>query len=357
MFFFCTSKLCYNVNGDSMQKKVKILIACLILLVISVLGYFYFSNKFNKIEEHTKSIFYMDTYIYIKLYGLDKDEATKVFNEVENIYKDYHQLTDRYHPYDNIKNIYYILHNQDDSEYITLDKKLYDLIEYGLSWYQKSNEALDIRMGNVIDIWKNYRDNNYGIPTTEELQLAAFNAVYDVELGSNNQIKNNHPNLDLGAVAKGYTTEKVGEYLESVGVDTYLINAGGNVKVGKHYDKGFYTIGIENPDSTTGDIYKIVSGNNISVVTSGGYERYYEYNGELFHHIIDSKTLYPTNYMKSVTIITEDSALGDVLSTTLFLMTIEEGQAYIKNFDGVDVIWYTNNNEEIMTDGMSKYEY
>jgi len=146
-----------------------------------------------------------------------------------------------------------------------------------------------------------------------------------------------------------------GNYLKEQGFNKFLIYAGGNVLVGDHYKNDVYKIGIENP-TKSGDIYKIVKSNNMAVVTSGGYERFYEYEGNIYHHIIDPNTLMPPNYMKSVTVITNDSALGDALSTTLFLMSIEEGKEYIKQFNNVEAIWYTNDNTIIKSDGFDKYE-
>ena len=98
----------------------------------------------------------------------------------------------------------------------------------------------------------------------------------------------------------------------------------------------------------------IINGSNISVVTSGGYERFVEYNNTLYHHIISPETKKPANFMKSVTVIGGDSMLCDVLSTTLFLMSIEEGMNFIKDYD-VDVIWYSNDDEIIKSEGF-RYE-
>ena len=150
-----------------MQKIINkiIWIFAFILMIVFIL--FMIFNK--KEKEYTKKFFYMDTYIYVKIYT-NKD-GDKILNDVENIYKEYHELSDRYNSYDNVKNIYYIKNNKEKSKYIQIDKKLYDLIKYGL----KENDLIDIGMGNVIDIWKNYRDNGSGIPTKEELEIAKLN--------------------------------------------------------------------------------------------------------------------------------------------------------------------------------------
>ena len=158
----------------------------------------------------------------------------------------------------------------------------------------------------------------------------------------------------MGAIAKGYATEKVGEYLKEKGISKFIINAGGNVLVGEHYDNSKYKIGLEKPDQTK-EIYKVLKLNNTSVVTSGGYERFYTYEGKTYHHIIDYNTMYPANYFKSVTVITKDSGLADTLSTSLFLMSVEDGKKLIKDLD-VDVIWYTIDDEIIKTEGIKGYE-
>ena len=345
-FFF----IWYNLIGGNMQKIVnKIIWIIVIILVVGLL----LLNIFNKKDkEYTSKFFYMDTYIYVKIYSNDSNKANKILKEVENIYKEYHELTDRYNSYNNIKNVYYIKNNKSKEEYIKIDKKLYDIIKFSID--NNHNDLIDIGMGNVIDIWKNYRDNKSGIPSEEELEIAKESEVKIVL--KDGKIKNNHPNIDLGCISKGYTTKIVGEYLKKNGISKYLINAGGNVLVGDNYRNSEYKIGIEDPDKKN-DIFTIVKGNNIAVVTSGGYERFYEYDGVKYSHIIDPNTLFPKDYMKSVTIITNDSALADLLSTTLFLMKIEDGKKYIESLDNVEAIWYTNDNKIIYSSGAKKYKY
>ena len=316
-----------------------------ILMIVFIL--FMLFNRREK--EYTKKFFYMDTYIYVKIYT-NKD-GNKILNDVENIYKKYHELSDRYNSYDNINNIYYIKNNKEKTKYIKIDKKLYDLIKYGLEY---DSDLIDIGMGNVIDIWKNYRDNGTGLPSIEELKIAKANEK-EIIL-KDGKILNNHPNIDLGCISKGYTTKVVGKYLEKKGITKYLINAGGNVLVGENINNKDYTIGIENPNQKD-DIFTVLKGQNISVVTSGGYERFYEYEGKRYSHIIDPTSLYSPNYMKSVTVINKDSALSDILSTRLFLMSIEEGKDYIDKLDNTEAIWYTNDNKIIYSKGAKKYVY
>lgn len=299
----------------------------------------------------SRNYFYMDTYINIKIYDYENTET--IFEEIDKIYKDYHEISDRYHEYASLENVYYLKHNTSESETIKLDDKLCSMIELGIEYNEKTKGRFNINMSDILDVWKAYRENKNGIPSITELEEAK-NKINPIIFKNKCEILNNHPSIDLGAIAKGYATEEVGKYLKEKGINKFIINAGGNVLVGDHYDNSKYKIGLEKPDQTK-EIYKVLKLNNSSVVTSGGYERFYTYDGKNYHHIIDYNTLYPTNYFKSVTVVTKNSALADTLSTSLFLMPIEEGKKLIENLD-IDVIWYTSDDEIIMTEGIKNYE-
>ena len=152
-----------------MQKKFNKFIW--ILIPILVIGIFISNFIFqSNIKTFEHNLFYMDTYIYIKLYERNEEKAKKAIKQVETIYQDYHKLADRYTSYEGITNIYTIHNNQEKIETISLDSRLYDMIAYGKEWYQKSNKKIDISMGNVLDVWKTYRKNQNGIPTIDELK-------------------------------------------------------------------------------------------------------------------------------------------------------------------------------------------
>ena len=337
-----------------MQQKINKIMWILIPLLVVFLIIIIVFDKKNKEVEYQYHMFYMDTYIYLKIYSNNNETANKIADDVKKIFEHYNDLANKYEEIDGINNLYYINYNNSKEEYISIDEDLYKLIEYGITAYNKTNGLVDISMGNVLDIWKSYRDSGYSVPTLEELQKANTNSINDIIL-DNNKIKNNHPNIDLGAVAKGYTVEQVKEYFKQNKIEKYILNAGGNVIVGDKIANEKYSIGIEDPDNDQ-TVIKVIYGNNIAVVTSGGYQRFYEWQGKKYSHIIDPNTLYPTNYMKSVTVILSDSALGDVLSTMLFLMPVEDGVNYINSLDGVEAIWYTNDNQIITSNGIKKYE-
>lgn len=316
------------------------------LTIISILIIVFVALK-NKEVKYNSNLFYMDTYISINISSNNKKIAKQALEEAENLFEIYHNLTDRYDSNSEL----YLLNNTNGE--VEVDERLYDLIRYSIDWYYKSNHLFNINMGSVIDVWKKYRENQSGIPTKQELDKNID--IDNIVLLDNNTILNKGANIDLGGIVKGYTTKLVGEKFKKLGINNYIINAGGNVLVGKKSNQEKYKIGIESP-LKDGTIYQVVKGNNISVVTSGSYERFYEYEGEIYHHIINPKTLYPSNYMKSVTVVCKDSSMADILSTTLFLMPIEDGKKYIEEFEDVQAIWFDNDDNIIKSEGFSKYE-
>ena len=283
-------------------------------------------------QEYSKNLFYMDTVINIKLYNVNEKKANEAFDYLDSLYQKYENLTDFYDSNSELSKL-----NNDVNYEISSD--LLDLIKIGYEWNIKTNGLLNVNIGNLTKIWHDFRENPVSLPNLDDVKIESLKM-------ENDKILNDKVNIDLGAIVKGYVTEKAGNYLENIGIDYYLINAGGNVKAGKS-NKGYYNIGIASPISN--ETFEIVKAENISVVTSGGYERFYEYNGVMYHHIIDPNTLYPANNMKSVTVIGEDSGLCDILSTTLFLMDIDEGKEFIKDYD-VKVIWFTNDDQIIKSD-------
>ena len=320
------------------MKKYIIYVISLLLLVSLIILNIY------KEKEYTKNLFYMDTYISVKIVSNNKNKVDKALNYIENMFKYYDNLTNRYDINSELSKI-----NNVEGTF-NINKDLYNILEYSINYYDKTNGLFNINMGNIIDIWKKYRDIGEGIPSN--IELSKDTDINNIKLLGNNKIYVNNVNIDLGGIVKGYVTKLIGEYLDKENIKNYIINAGGNVIVGKK--NPYYKIGIEDANDTS-KIIDVIKGNNICVVTSGGYHRYYEYNGVRYHHIINPNTNYPSNYMNSVTIISKDCALADILSTTLFLMPIEDGLEYIKNYDA-EAIFYSNDNSIIKTEGIKKYE-
>lgn len=302
--------------------------------------------------QYEKNYFYLDTYINVKLYSnKTEEEVNKIFEEIDYIYSEYHKLTDKYNKYDDIINVYYLNEILKDNEEIEIDSKLSKLINIGIEYYDKTEGYLNIASSNIIDVWKKYIEKEEGIPEEFELNNANIN-ISDISLEENTYKKKNNIKIDLGSFAKGYVTELVGNYLEELGIDKYLIDAGGNIKVGNNYKKDNYVIGVQDPIETN-KVFVKLNINNLSVVTSGDYQRYYEYNGVRYNHIINPFTKYPSNNFKSVTVISEDSFLADIYSTYLFLIDLEKGKEIVNNNDKLEAIWYIDKDNVVKSDNFN----
>ena len=306
----------------------------------------------NMKKEYSMGMFFMDTYINVKIYTEDKIKADNALNEVKNLYKRYHDMTDIYNEDSELS---IINNNQSFENELPIDPDLYNMLALGIKWHDKTNGAFNINMSSVTKLWKKYRDNKNGVPTLQELKESGSIDINDIKLLPSNKIVNSKPNIDLGAISKGYATEKAGELLQSLGIDYFLINAGGNVLAGKNTKRGYYKIGIESPINEL-ELYSTVKGENIAVVTSGGYKRYYDYDGIRYHHIINPDTLMPTSHILSVTIISDSSTLADILSTALFVLPLEDGIKLIDSIDNAEAIFFIDKDNIIKSKGYSKYE-
>lgn len=329
-----------------MGSKRKIFIIILLLILIALILLFIDKCTY---KEYSKNYFYMDTYINVKVTTTKgKKEMDSIFNDIDYLYSSYHKLTDRYNEYDGIVNVYYLNEVLGNDDKIVIDKRLSDIIRLGMDYYTKTDGLFNIASGNLTEVWKEFIDKCDSLPSKEELEVNID--IDDVILSGNEYMKKNGVKLDLGAISKGYVTEMVGNYLEEENIYSYIINAGGNVKVGKAYKKDYYSVGITNPDEKS-DIFAIVKINNMAVVTSGNYQRYCDLEGVNYNHIINPKTRYPGGEMKSVTVVGEDSALLDIYSTYLYLLPVSKGLEIVNGNDEIEAIWYIDKDNIVRSEG------
>lgn len=331
------------------EKKIrKILIIILLLILLSLVLLFIDIDSY---KEYTSSYFYFDTYISVKTNTIKSEkEMDNIFDDIDYLYESYHKLTDAFNSYDNLINIYYLNNILEDNQSIELDTRLSTIIKIGLEYYDKTNGLFNIVSGNLTIIWKQYLEKCDSIPSSDELDVNID--INDINLENNLYTKNNGIKLDLGALAKGYVTQLIGEYLEENNINSYIINAGGNVKVGKAYDKSYYVVGITNPDNTS-NIFTKVNVNNLSIVTSGNYQRNCIIDNVNYNHIINPNTSYPSNYIKSVTVISSDSLLADIYSTYLFLLPVDQGLEIVNSINDIEAIWYIDENNIVRSDNFN----
>lgn len=313
------------------------------------------SKKVSRYESEFLELF--DTATMIVGYADDEDKFTEYSQLIYDNLKVYHELYDIYNNYDGINNIKTINDNA-GIQPVKVDKKIIDLLKFSKDAYNLTNGKTNIAFGSVLKIWHDYRTEgiedpeNASLPPIDMLKEASLhtditNIIIDEE-NSTVFLKDADMSLDVGAVAKGYATEKVTEIAEEKGFASGLISVGGNVRsIGKKADnEEQWNVGIQNPDTESeNNIIKTVELSNVSLVTSGNYERYYTVNGKEYNHIINPETLFPSDYFASVTIICEDSGFADALSTAVFCMTLKEGKKLINSIPETEAMWVYNDSQ------------
>ncbi len=339
--------------------------SCLILVFI-LIAIFSSCKKEGK-GKYTEYIFdCFDTATVITGYADSKEEFNAVIADIKTQLKEYHKLYTIYNKYEGVNNLYVINNSEGPVE---VDRKIIDLLLYAKEVYALTEGNTNVAMGSVLSIWHKYRSNGIKdpvkaeLPPMDKLQLASAhtdinNVIIDEEKNTV-LLADPEMSLDVGALAKGYAVERIALDLESKGISGYVLNVGGNIRaLGSKADGSPWTVGIENPqNSQSGSYIAYLHIDGQVVVTSGSYQRYYMVNGTSYHHIIDPETLMPgINYL-SVSVICDDSGLGDALSTALFIMNYEEGLSLIESLSGVEAMWVLPDGEQKYSSGFENYTF
>ena len=297
-----------------------------------------------------------DTVTTIVGHAHTKEEFEVQARQIHDDLQYYHQLFDVYNDYPGISNLKAI-NDQAGVQPVTVDKAIIQLLNDCLSYYELTGGRVNVAMGSVLQLWHVARNDglddpaNAYLPDADKLQIAAEHtspeAIIIDEAASTVFLSDAMMQLGVGAVAKGWATQKVAEKSP----EGLLISVGGNVCATgvKKTDNAPWVIGIQDPDDANGNLHTVYVSNQ-SVVTSGDYQRCYWVDGKAYHHIIDPDTLMPGGYWRCVSIVCADSALADALSTALFLLPLEEGKALVESC-GADAFWVSLTGEEYMTSG------
>ena len=175
----------------------------------------------------------------------------------------------------------------------------------------------------------------------------------NVTVDGNQILATENSKIDLGGIAKGFIADKVKEYLVEKGVTRGLINLGGNVVLIGDNDGEPYNVGIQKPFAETGETELTVKLTDMTAVTSGIYERYFEFDGKIYHHILNPKTGYPVeNDVASVTVICSNSTIADGLSTACLVLGVTEGKALAESFDA-ETVFILKDGTVLVSDGLT----
>ena len=272
----------------------------------------------------------------------------------------YHQLFDIYNVYEGLNNLKTI--NAHPGEAVSVDKAIIDLLLDCKAYYELTDGRVNAAMGSVLYLWHEAREDglndfaNAYLPDSDALSEAAEHTSWDsVVIDAENStvtILDPALRLDVGAIAKGWSVQRVAENAP----EGLLISVGGNVcATGPKDSTGTpWVVGVQDPDGGDNYLHTLYLTKG-SMVTSGDYQRAYMVDGKIYHHIIDPDTLYPGRLWRAVTVVCPDSGLADALSTALFLLPLEEGQklldqceSYAMWVDAEGNMYYSTGFEELI---------
>lgn len=348
-----------------MIKKLAALFMCAVLLVVTGCSNGQSASVSKNTRYEVTSLELFDTVTTVVIYAKDEAEAKEQAQWIIQSLKEYHDLYDIYEEHEGVKGIKYINDNAGKPP-VQTDARVTELLYFGLELYSSTSGMLNIGLGSVLDVWREYRDKGIESPETAQLppmsELLKANTHTSLKAGS--LVINRSDNtvaladesmkLDVGAIAKGFAVEKVAGAALEHGITSALISVGGNVRaIGVRGDGSQWSVGVQDPDDASKLLCTLDVADGVSVVTSGTYQRFYTVNGKTYHHIIDPNTLMPSVYYKSLTIIAGDSGYADALSTALFCLEPDKAMQAIESSDGIEAIFVLPDGTIMQSSGIA----
>lgn len=300
-----------------------------------------------------------DTVTTIVGYAENEEAFSALVQPIHDQLLEYHQLYDIYHDYPGLTNLKTV-NDRAWASPVEVDRRILDLLLFCREVYDWSGGTVNAAMGSVLSLWHDARTAgvddplNAALPSPTALNRAAahtdFSCVLLDEEASTVRFTDRDLRLDVGAIAKGFALERVCREAPA----GLLISVGGSLHAtGPKPDGTPWVAGIRHPEGGEDYLHTLwLSGG--SLVTSGDYQRRYTVDGVPYHHIIDPETNMPGRRWRAVTVLCADAAIADALSTALFLLPREEGQALLDAF-GAQALWVDGTGKEFLSPGLSAH--
>ncbi|WP_452233036.1 FAD:protein FMN transferase [Lacinutrix sp. MEBiC02595] len=322
------------------MKNILLIVACLVVY-----------NAFSQ-EVYSKTIKLMGSRFDISVVANSKEEGEAFINiAVEEITR-IEQLISSWDENSQTS----LINNQAGIKPIKVASELFQLIERALKISKLTNGAFDISYASMDKIWK-FDGSMTAMPSEDIIKQSVDKVGYqNILLNHQEQtvfLKRKGMKIGFGAIGKGYAADKAKVILQSKGVKAGIINASGDLNAwGKQPNNKDWMVAIVNPLNKD-KVFSWLPVNNQAVVTSGNYEKYVRLNGELYSHIIDPRTGYPSKGILSVSIFTKSAELADALATSVFVMGVEVGLDFINQLKGVECIIVDGKNQIITSNNIA----
>lgn len=321
------------------------LAAAMLLLALSGCGS---SGSSTQLYTTTEDFFAMDTYMSVdvsseKSESAAEDMAVKIEQRVN-------QLDAALSRTQQAGDLYKLNHANGQPTEVSDDT--YTALEKALEYAEMTNGAFDPTMAPLTDLW-GIGTEHQQVPAQSDIDAALQTVgTQHVHVSGDSVQLDGGSRIDLGGIAKGYAADLCADILKDADADGLLVLGGNIYAVGTNEGKD-WNIGIADPDEPT-DTVAAVAVHDLSVVTSGDYERYFEQDGVRYHHIFDPETGYPAaSGLRSVTVIDENSTRADALTTALFVMGADKGRAYCEKND-IAAVFITSDRQVFTTEKVSE---
>ena len=288
-----------------------------------------------------REIFAMDTVMTVRVWG-DETDVSAAVAEINRL--------DASLSVTNEDSEVFALNRDGEAEF---GMDAFDLLIKAIAVSRRTDGTFDPTVYPLVEAWGFTKDTQ-AVPSQSEIDAAlAFVGYEQLENGLDVTNISTDGKIDFGGIAKGYTAQKVVEMLQSRGVKTAFLYLGGNVQtLGSKPDGEAWIVGIVDPESPSQAIACLRFYGSMALVTSGGYQRFFEENGVRYHHILDPKTGMPAETgLASVTVLAHDGTLADGLSTALFVMGMEKATALWRESDDFEAVFITQDGAIFSTEG------
>ena len=331
------------------NKKHTMALVVLTICTMLVLSSCNLNDAVLKKEPVSKTDFLLNTTCTVSIYEAKGEKSyEELATEAIELCRSYEEKLSR-----TIKNSDVNKINSNKGSYVEVSEETVFLLDRAIYYSEMSKGKFDVTIGSLAEAW-DFNGENPKVPEEKDIENLILGIDYkNISIKGNTvMLAKDSGDIDLGAIAKGFIADKLAEDLKKKYVSKAIINLGGNVvTVGEKKENVPWTIGIKKPFTEDGSLVGKVFSEGSSVVTSGIYERQFEENGIMYHHVLDVKTGFPAEEdLLGVTIISKKSMEGDALATICLLLGYEEGRKLVESIDGVEGVFIKKNNEIIATD-------
>lgn len=329
------------VKVKSSGSTAKIVLFVIAVVIIGLLGGRLYNARRYHLEKQTR--FMMDT--YVTLYAVGPEEKTS--RAMDLALDRMQEVDEKFNPL----NPQSPLHAFNHQGVPISDGEILRVIRVALKVSDASGGAFDITIAPLIELWGFYGDSPH-LPRDQEIKDALQNTGYKHLLLRDGKLEKGKTGIaiDLGGIAKGYAVQQAANVLLAEGVSSALIDAGGDVYALGKKGRKFWKVGLRSPREE--DLIGYVEVEDLAVMGSGDYERFFMKDGNRYHHILDPRTGYPARGLSAVTLIHSDPMLADAWCTTLFVLGLEEGLELVEKMPGMEVIMITTKGEKFTSSGL-----